>query len=116
MDSDNDKYLKILKLELNNLIDDVSALIDYEKTLHENQQHSNYVYLENLVVLKDEIMGFQGILHELDNTFFQFDKSNITEELTMFIKSYVNKHGYPMAIYELIKRKIDKIEEIKGIL
>lgn len=110
-----DKYLKIFKLELTSLVDDVSGLIRYEKELHEKQQHTNFVYLENLVVLKDEIMGINGILGEIDRISPKFDNYNYIDELINTIEEFIKKRGYPMAVLDMIKRKIKKIADMKEI-
>lgn len=116
MISDKDKYLKIFKLEIENLIEDVSGLIRYETERREKREHSEYVCLENLVVFKDEIMGLNGILGEIDKQSPKFDNTNYVEDLTKTIEDFVIKRGYPQAIIRLIKGKIEKIEEIRGIL
>lgn len=115
MTREKDKYLKIFKLELTNLIEDVSGLIRYEQELHEKNKHSNFVYLENLVVLKDEIMGINGILGEIDQMSPEFDNEHYVEDLIKTIEAFIKKRGYPNAILDLIKRKVRKIEEMKGI-
>ncbi len=115
MSKEKEKYLKIFKLELTTLVDDVSNLIDYEKELHDKNRHTNFVYLENLVVLKDEIMGINGILGKLDELSSELTDFNYAEELEQSISGFIIKRGYPLAVLELIKRKIKKIEVISDI-
>lgn len=116
MAQSKEQYLKILKLELTNLIGDISDLIDYEKELHDNNKHTNFVYLENLVVLKDEIMGINGILGKIDEISTSLSEDNYIKELISSIHDFVEKRGYPPAVMELIKRKIKKIEDFGDIL
>ncbi len=116
IDDDKQKYLKIFKLELQNLIDDITELINYEKNLYDNNTHTNFVYLENLVVLKDEIMGINGILGIIDDLFIGFHSENYRDDLQKSLKEFVEKKGYPQAVYRLIERKIKKIENIKDII
>ncbi|QEN05795.1 hypothetical protein EW093_14155 [Thiospirochaeta perfilievii] len=111
---DQNKYLKILELELEHLVNDISSVIQYEKELHDNRTHTNFVYLENLVVLKDEIMGINGILGEITN-FKVGPNENIEEKLLEKIEAFVKSRGYPTAVLHLIENKMRKIEEIKGI-
>ena len=110
------KYITILKIELNSLKDDISVLIDYEKELHDKNKHTNFVYLENLVVLKDEIMGINGIIGKIDNISKTLDPNDYVEELTSIIKNFINERGYPLAVFELFVRKTKKIKEINEIL
>lgn len=115
MSYDKDKYLKILKLELSHLIDDVAGLISYEKELHERDEHTNFVYLENLVVLKDEIMGINGIIGKIDEIALQLDDNMYIDDLCVSLEKFIESRGYPMAVLDLIKGKIKKIEEINEI-
>ena len=115
MSQEKNKYLKIFKLELSNLVEDVSALIQYEKELHEKNEHTNFVYLENLVVLKDEIMGINGILGKIDDMAVKFDDINYIDDLSNALEEFIKTRGYPMAVFDLVKGKIKKIEEMKNI-
>ena len=74
----------------------------------------HFVYLENLVVLKDEIMGLNGILGQLN----KIDVSNsddIKLQVEKLIKEFVEIRGYPEAVIKLIGNRMQKIEEIAGI-
>lgn len=115
MNQEKNNYLKIFKLELSHLIEDVSGLIRYEKELHEKSEHTNFVYLENLVVLKDEIMGINGILGKIDEMAINFDDFNYIDDLSNTLEEFIKTRGYPMAVLDLVKGKIKKIEEMKNI-
>lgn len=115
MSEEKEKYLTILKLEVEHLISDISGLIEYEKELHDRNEHTHFVYLENLVVLKDEIMGLNGILGQIDKLSGDLDPSNIKEQLDKTFKEFIEKRGYPLAVYELISRKMDKIDEMQEL-
>lgn len=115
MSEKKDKYLRILKLEVEHLVSDISGLIEYEKELHERNKHTHFVYLENLVVLKDEIMGLNGILGHIDSLSESLDMENFKEELNRQFKEFIEKRGYPLAVYDLISRKMDKIEDMKDL-
>lgn len=116
MTQSKEQYLKIFKFELTNLMDDISDLIKYEKELHDMNKHTNFVYLENLVVLKDEIMGINGILGKIDDLTGSLTEDNFIEELQKSIQNFVDKRGYPPAVMELIKRKIKNIEDFGSFL
>lgn len=115
MIQDKNKYLKIFKLELTNLIEDIAGLINYEQQLHDNREHSHFVYLENLVVLKDEIMGINGILGKIDEYSAGLDDVNYVKDLSSSLEEFIKLRGYPLAVLDLINRKIRKIEEMKDI-
>lgn len=111
---DKEKYITILKIEIESLINDISSLIDYEKQLHDSNKHTNFVYLENLVVLKDEIMGLNGVLGIIENLEIDTTQS-INKQLEEQIGKFIEHRGYPKAIYSLILSRMKKIEEIAGI-
>ncbi len=115
MSQEKNKYLKIFKLELAHLNEDVSALIRYEKELHDANEHTHFVYLENLVVLKDEIMGINGILGKIDEMATNFDDINYIDDLSKTLEEFIKTRGYPLAVLDLVKGKIKKIEEMKDI-
>lgn len=115
MKVDKNKFLSIFKLELSYLVEDVSRLINYEKQLHEDNKHTNFVYLENLVVLKDEIMGLNGIMGNLENIFSDLDSDDYIDSFIEEVKSFVLQRGYPMAVFDLIKSKIYKVEDMQKL-
>lgn len=115
MRQEKNRYLKIFKLEMTHLVEDVSRLIQYEKELHDNNEHTHFVYLENLVVLKDEIMGINGILGHIDKMASELDDITYVEDLSKSIEAFIKTRGYPMVVLDLVKSKIKKIEEIKKL-
>ncbi len=115
MTQSKEEFLKVFKFELSNLVEDISALIEYEKDLHEENKHTNFVYLENLVVLKDEIMGINGISGYLDTAIVEIPENNFLKILEEKIAEFIKARGYPLAVLNLVKRKIEKIEEMKKL-
>ncbi|MBN2834576.1 MAG: hypothetical protein JXR48_06375 [Candidatus Delongbacteria bacterium] len=110
-----EKYLKILKLELSHLIEDISSVIAYEKELHDKLEHTNFVYLENLVVLKDEIMGVSGIIGQIENIANESTDENLKTNLENSILEFVKKRGYPMAVYDMFLNKLKKIDGLYNL-
>ena len=107
------KYLNLLKIEMDDLIAGIEAgemLLD--KRLAEREIR-DFVFLENLSVFKMELIGFKAMGKELD---IQAEKAENVEHfknhLDEFIKKRVHELGFPNAVYELIKRKLEKIEKI----
>jgi len=115
MIQDKEKYFKIFKLELKNLVTNVSLLIEYEKDMHNDEIHSNFVYLENLVVLKDEIMGINGLLGQLDHLTKDLSDAHYITELEKIIEDFIKERGYPMAVFKLVKQKMKIIDDILNI-
>ena len=111
-----EKYLKILKLEIDDLI---KAIGDGEALLSkrlEEHEIRDFVFLENLSVFKMQLMGFQTMEKEL-NIKAENAKSveEFKEDLDEFVKERVKELGFPNAVYELIKRKLEKIAKIQTL-
>ncbi len=105
-----EKYLKLLKIEIDDLIkgiEDAETLL--EKRLKEHKIR-DFVFLENLSVFKSELQGLKVMEKELDG---QAEKAKNVEDflsqLDGFVKKRVKELGFPNAVYELIKRKLEKL-------
>jgi len=103
------KYLKILKLEIDDLI---KAIEDGEALLAkrlEERKIRDFVFLENLSVFRMELMGFKTMEKELDI------KAESAKSVDEFIRKRVEELGYPRAVYVLINRKLEKVAKIQTI-
>jgi len=110
------KYLKILKLEIDDLI---KAIEDGEALLAkrlEERKIRDFVFLENLSVFRMELMGFKTMEKELD---IKAESAKSVDEfkgdLDEFIRKRVEELGYPRAVYVLINRKLEKVAKIQTI-
>jgi hypothetical protein len=61
-------YLKILRIEINDLHADIEQFIDATKKEKEKGILTNYVFLENLTVFKNELFGIDYFFKVLDET------------------------------------------------
>ncbi|MCL2706162.1 MAG: hypothetical protein FWE72_08150 [Spirochaetaceae bacterium] len=116
MQENVEKYLKILKLEMDDLI---KGIEDGEVLLAkrlEEREIRDFVFLENLSVFKMELMGFKAMEKELD-TKAENAKSveDFMDDLDEFVKKRVEDMGFPKVVYELIKRKLEKTAKIQTI-
>ncbi len=105
-----DRYLKILKIELEDLEIDI---IYAEETLREKLKErkiTDYVFLENLAAFKAELAGIQKMGKEIDSLADKFDD---LEKLCLYVDDFFRKKvkdaDLPQAVYVLIKRKLDKV-------
>lgn len=104
-------FITILEIELRDLEEDIQMLMaDYEvRRLHE--EISNYVYMENLALLKKELFGVDGILNRL--TSLDPAAFGSPEEVGNFllddIKDRINRKHLPPVILSLVVRKFSKV-------
>ena len=61
------KFLEILKVELNDLGSDLDVLVDEYKKRKSKNEITEYVFLENLAVLKREMYGIDNLIEAIDS-------------------------------------------------
>ena len=106
-----EKYLAILRIELEDLHEDIEGLIRHATEERESGHLTNYVFMENLALFKNELLGvdaFDRILDELDLETFA-----TLEEMVAYLKTdfreKVKSVGLAEAIDVLVERKLDKV-------
>lgn len=113
MSEKKNKYLKILRIEIEDLKYDVEGLIKECKIEHETGQVSEYVFLENLVIFRKELLGlgvFSQILDSIDPDRFE----NLDEMMEFIRKSFTDKikeYNLLKAITLYVERKLEKVKK-----
>ena len=104
-------YVRILKIEMEDLKEDINALTAECKERKEHDEISSYVYMENLAVLNHEILDIERISEDLDELDLdQYpDLDALIEELLGRIEEQLAEHNLMEAVCELVKRKIRKV-------
>jgi hypothetical protein len=105
------KYLAILQLEMEDLEADIELIIDEYTQRKKNEEITEYVFLENLAVLKKQICGissFKKIVQSIDPGNYPDIDAFIVDVKVRF-KEKIDETGLGQAIYILIKRKIEKV-------
>ena len=105
------KYLQILAIELDDLKEDIELVMDeYEE---KSRQHTitQYVLLENLAVLRNEIFGvdkFQQLLAGVNPT-DHTDLESFISEIEDRFRTCIQACGIAEAVYGMIERKLHKV-------
>lgn len=105
------RFIQILKIELEDLEEDIEALEKLTEKRYKDHEITEYVLKENIAFYKREFDGIKEVFAQID----AFDTDNFTtvEEMLSGIDIYfqelVEKYQAPNAVYVLLKRKIDKI-------
>lgn len=106
-------YLKVLKIELEDLNDDIEMLIDELQHKKDNKEISNYVFVENLSLFRNEIIGVEVVNESLEkintNDFASLD--DLISEIKVRIKKRITECGIRNALWFSIERKLDKVKK-----
>ena len=105
-----ERYIKILKIELEDLEDDIQDAQDLLKKKLEDHKITDYVFMENLSTFRTELAGIKKMEKEIESLVGQYDTlDELVAYLSDFIRIKVKDSGLPEVVYVLIKRKLDKI-------
>lgn len=107
------KYLQLLVIELDDLNSDLDLLVNSYTKEKAAGKISNYVFMENLALLKNEITGlnlFHKIIKETEIEHF-----GSLEELTCYIRAQFSskmlEYGIAAALHRFVDKKLDKVEK-----
>jgi len=106
-------YLKMLRVEIEDLREDINLLIEEYNRLHEKEQLSSYVFSENLIVFRKELLGVDAFFRLLDETdpdrFENLD--GLITHLSAAFKDMVRQSGLPAIIGSYVERKLKKVRD-----
>lgn len=104
-------FLRILKVEMDDLEQDIELLIREYTEKHDKDEMTNYVFNENLALLQRELFGLQGFREEIAAMDPGEEKSleELREHLDQRLKKRVEEKGLPNSILLLMERKISKV-------
>lgn len=106
-------YLNILALELDDLHEDIDNLMKECISQKEDCIITNYVYMENLANLKNEMLGldvFSKIINALNPESYDSLDSMI-DALKKLFSEKMHEYGIINAIRLLIERKMEKVKK-----
>ena len=113
MHDNKNKYLKILRIEIEDLQEDINDLIEHYKKESEIGNISNYVFRENLVIFRKELLCLEMFFKILDS--IDPDRYVNIDELIEFIRdSYdekIKECGLIRATSSFIERKLIKVKK-----
>ena len=105
------KYLKVLRIELEDLQEDLELMADLYNQRDANAEITPYVFLENVSLLQAEITGIENIIRSIDD--IVIDRFETLNELVDYsdqaFQKLTKEAGYPDAVYELVRRKLRKV-------
>jgi len=104
-------FITMFTIELEDLHKDVELIIQKYKDEHDHEVISNYVFLENLALMKNELFGIDSFLQEVKDitpTDFE-DVHQIIDYLKKQCLNRCREKGIASAAYVLSERKMVKV-------
>ena len=104
-------YLSILRIELEDLKEDLEMLIDECRQNREDERITDHVFLANLTLFKNELLGvdeFYKILDETDYKQFK-DLDAMIEHLRKRFREKIKTYSLAEAVNVCIERKLKKV-------
>jgi hypothetical protein len=105
------KFIRILNAELDDLMEDIELLMGAYKQRCEKGEITNYVFMENQAVFKNEIAylnEFARLVQRMD-----LDRFQTMEELCAFVESEFKQNRkkgcYTPSIESVMERKLQKV-------
>ncbi len=109
----NEAYLSILKIELNDLYEDIEVLIEQCTQERESGRITNYVFMENLALFKNELLGvdaFEKIVRGTDPAAYG-SLDEMLDHLKACFNDKIRSSGFPEVIRIYIERKLEKVRQ-----
>lgn len=105
------KFLKLLLVELEDLGEDLAFFTEMMERRHRSGQITDYVYQENLAVLRNEVMGLADCLRGCADLELMGGKSvaEISAGVKARLHERLKERGYVPALFALLDRRIDRI-------
>ncbi len=105
-----ERYLKILKIELEDLETDIAFSEELLKQKYDDHKISNYVFLENLSTFKAELIGIRRMELEIDALSGKYESlDDLVKDVYIYFENKIKEAGLPDVVFVLIKRKLDKV-------
>ena len=104
-------FLTLFEIELNDLQKDIELLIERYREDHDKEVISNYVFLENIALMKNELFGidsFRDLVRSIEPTDY-CSTILLADDLRCNLRERCRSRGIAASIYLLAERKIRKI-------
>ena len=105
------RFMKILKVELEDLEEDVLLLMNLYKEREVKHDITRYASLENLTVLANELAGLKDIFNSFDHfPLSEYKKIQpLADDLEILLKKRIKDAQLPGAVYDIVRRKLNKV-------
>ncbi|HSV56471.1 MAG TPA: hypothetical protein VLH39_05115 [Magnetospirillaceae bacterium] len=104
-------FLKILRVELEDLLEDLKDLEERYRHKFASSEITNYVLLENEALLSREEEAVRSMIISIDGINLSRYKSlnEIVEALEVIARGFIKEREFPAAVLRLLRRKMVKV-------
>ena len=105
------KFLKVLRIELEDLHDDIELLVEDTMQRFKDHNITEHVCYENIAVLRSEEFGIKHFIEIIDATDpAAFDSIDaVAGHLKQAFEAEIRRSGLARAAYILAERKIERV-------
>ncbi len=105
--------MKILKIELEDLKEDVLLLEEVYKEREKKGEITRYVLLENSGLLEHEIAGIRHLVDSLDSFSLNgcADLDGVAERVDEYMKRKNQESDFPDVVYHLARKRLYKVHK-----
>jgi hypothetical protein len=110
MPNKKEQFIEILKIELEDLKKDIELLISEAEKARVVERISNYVFLENLAIFRDEIVAVDALASFLHQSCADgcLDVEELRDKLLKLMNDKIFELRMPSLMMEWVDRKVDK--------
>ena len=105
------KFLAVLRVELEDLEEDLSVLKNLYGERDQRREITHYACLENVALVQEEISGIADIVRSMES--IDPSKYSSLEELVADLEELcrcrIKESDFPKAVYALVQRKLEKV-------
>jgi transcription-repair coupling factor (superfamily II helicase) len=104
------KFINIIKIEMEDLIEDLNNLVDDYKEKKEKDLITNYVFMENLALIQHEMYGigkFSEIVCALNLEDYK-DIEEISDHIKDILEKKIATSDFANCLFPMISRRIAK--------
>ena len=104
------RFLRILRIETEELGRDIAALMQFYERKRSEREITNYVYLENVALIRHEVACLEQLQRELDRLDPQAfpDLPALIREIEGLLDGIVRGGSLPDFIAGIVRRRIEK--------
>ena len=108
----HEKFIRLLRLEIESMHDEVELILNSLHERHARHEITDYVHNENGAILRNELLGLESFIRDelvIDPTRGQ-SVDALVKEVRLSLRQRCAERDYVPALFHLIDRRLSKIE------
>lgn len=105
--------LKLLRIEFEDLIDDLRTLEQVGMQRYQRAEITEYVLKENNALFEEEIRAIRSMQVLLDEGHWENAENpqGVFDSIDRQVRAYISDRQFPVAVYEIVSRKMKKVRD-----